>query len=491
MERQLEEQEAWLRTTLESVAEAIVVADPVGRIRILNRAAEAFSGWTAASAIGQRLETVVRLVEEESGDDLGDPAPLAILRGAAVPLDHGLLLIARGGREIAVEGTVAPVRSPSDTLLGVVLTLRDVSTRRWEERQLRQAQRVEAAGRLAAQVSAEYASLVQIIRSRTGLLARQLGDYSPAQAALAEIREAAIAAEQVTEKLAGLGARQVAQSEIVSLNAILRKMAKTLKTAANGRAITTIQPEPKAGRIKADPARIEQIILNLALHACAVVPEGGRVRFQTSRTEAPKHGALVSFASFSITYAAAEPNLDRLFDPAGSGLDGLALSVAHSIAAEHGGYLTARAVSEGTRIELLLPRLHEDSLRLDPSPSAGRALNILLVDGRERVRAQLHNFFESEGYNLLEASDREEAIALCRVRENGVDLLIADVAEAESILSALGSNHATLTVLTIVDMPVSAPREIRWPFTQETLLDRVTEILERPTLRSPAAKQLE
>src|SRR5579862_1265392 len=84
MERQLEEQEAWLRTTLESVAEAIVVADPVGRIRILNRAAEAFSGWTAASAIGQRLETVVRLVEEESGDDLGDPAPLAILRGAAV-----------------------------------------------------------------------------------------------------------------------------------------------------------------------------------------------------------------------------------------------------------------------------------------------------------------------------------------------------------------------------------------------------------------------
>jgi PAS domain S-box-containing protein len=122
MERQLEEQEAWYRTTLASVAEAIVVADPLGRIRTLNRAAEAFSGWSATNAIGQRLETVIRLVEEESGDELGDPAPLAILCGGAVPLDHGLRLMARGGREMAVEGTVAPVRSSAENLLGVVLT---------------------------------------------------------------------------------------------------------------------------------------------------------------------------------------------------------------------------------------------------------------------------------------------------------------------------------------------------------------------------------
>src|ERR1700736_4897958 len=100
VERQLEEQEAWHRTTLASVAEAIVVADTLGLIRTLNRAAETFSGWTAANAIGQRLESVVRLVEEESGNDLGDPVPLAILRGAPVPLDHRLRLISRGGREI-------------------------------------------------------------------------------------------------------------------------------------------------------------------------------------------------------------------------------------------------------------------------------------------------------------------------------------------------------------------------------------------------------
>ena len=476
MERQLEEQEAWYRTTLTSVAEAIVVADPFGRIRTMNRAAEAFSGWTAANAIGQRLETVIRLVEEESGSELGDPAPLAVLRGVPVPLDRGLRLIARGGREMAVEGTVAPVRS-SETLLGVVLTLRDVSARRWEERQLRQAQRVEAAGRLAARISTEYASLLQIIRSRTSFLSRQLGDYSPAQTALAEIREAAIAAEQVTEKLAGLGMRQVAQPEIVSLNSILRRMSKTIELAAGGRVVTAIQPEPEAGRIKADPAQIEQVIMNLVLHACAVVPDGGRILIQTSRTEAPQNGALASFASFRMTYAATEPDLDRLFDPAGSGQNGLALSVAHSIAAEHGGYLTARAVPEGTRIELLLPRVNEDAVQLEPAPGAGQARTVLLVDHRDRVRAQLHKFFESAGYNLLEASDREEASALGQVHEGPLDLLIADAAARDAILDELRLKHPDLECLTMVDQPEKSSLEIRRPFTQQQLLDRAAALL--------------
>ncbi len=479
VERQLEEQEAWLRITLASVAEAIVVADPSGRIRILNRAAEALSGWTAANATGQRLESVVRLVEEETGNDLGDPAPLAILRGAPVSLDHGMRLITRGGREIPVEGTVAPVRSSSETLLGVVLTLRDVTTRRWEERQLRQAQRVEAAARLAVRVSTEYASLVQIIRAKTSQLTRQFGDYSPAQAALEEIRAAALAVEQVNEKLAGLGARQVAQPEIVSLNAILRQMSKQIEAVAGARVVAAIQPEPGAGRIKADPSQIEQVIMNLVLHACSVIPEGGRLLIQTSRTEAPQNGTPASFSVFRLTYAATEPDPDHLFDPAGSGADGLALSAAHSVAAEHGGYLSARVIPEGARIELLLPRVNEEGRPPEPAPGAGQARTILLVDGRDRVRAQLHKFFESAGYNLLEASDREEASALGQVHEGPLDLLIADAADTDPILSELRPKHPSLDVLTMVDLPESSPREIRRPFTQQALLERTAVLLER------------
>lgn len=484
MESQLEQQEAWLRTTLASVADAIVVADISGRIRILNHAAEALTGWTPAAGIGQHLQSVVRLVEEETGNDLGDPAPLAILRGAPVTLDHGLRLISKDGREIAVEGTVAPVRSSSEAL-GVVLTLRDVSARRWEERQLWQAHRMEAAGRLAARVSTEYASLIQTIRSRTGQLVRQFGDYSPAQAALQEIREAAIAAEQVTENLAGLGTRQTAQSEIVSLNAILRRMSRMIETVAAGsRVVTAIQPAPDAGRIKADPSQIERAIMNLVLHACSILPQGGRLLIQTSRTEAPQHGALASFAAVSLDYAAPERDLDRLFDPSGSSQpssgggspDPWALSLTHSIATEHGGYLTARVVPGGTRIELLLPRFAE-VLPSESAPHAVQACTVLLVDARDRVRAQLHKFFESAGYNLLEASDPEEALALGQVHEGTLDLLIADTAHAAPLLEALLPRHPGLEALTMVDQPESSPREIRRPFTQHQLLERTEALL--------------
>ncbi|HEY2844256.1 MAG TPA: response regulator [Bryobacteraceae bacterium] len=485
MESQLEEQEAWLRTTLASVGDAIVVADASGRIRILNQAAETLTGWTTANGIGQHLDAVVRLVEEDSGNDVADPAPLAILRGAPVPLDRGLRLIAKGGREVAVEGTVAPVRSSSESL-GVVLSMRDVSTRRWEERQVRQAQRMEAAGRLAARVSSEYAALIQIIRSRTGQLAQQLGDYSPAQEALREIREAAIAAEQVTENLAGLGTRQVAQPEIVSLNAILRRMSRMIETVAGKRVVTAVQPAPDAGRIRADPAQVERAIMNLVLHACSMLPEGGRLLIQTSRTEAPQHGALASFASVSLHYAAAERDPDHLFDPAGSadngaahssGQDGLALALAHAIATEHGGYLTARVVPEGTRIEFLLPRFSEELLLSEAAPKPGQARTILLVDGRDRVRVQLHNFFEAAGYNLLEASDREEASALGQVHEGSLDLLIADAADTAPILDALRVRHPALEFLAMVDAAESSPREIHRPFTQQDLLARTAALL--------------
>jgi CheY-like chemotaxis protein len=180
-----------------------------------------------------------------------------------------------------------------------------------------------------------------------------------------------------------------------------------------------------------------------------------------------------------LSYAALEPDPDHLFDAAGSGKDGLALSVAHSIAAEHGGYLTARALPEGTRIELLVPRVNDESLLSEPADGAGQARTILLVDGRDRVRAQLHKFFESAGYNLLEASDREEASALGQVHEGPLDLLIADAADTDAILGELHPKHPGLDSLTMVDVPESSPREIRRPFTQQELLERTAALLER------------
>jgi DNA-binding response OmpR family regulator len=125
----------------------------------------------------------------------------------------------------------------------------------------------------------------------------------------------------------------------------------------------------------------------------------------------------------------------------------------------------------------LLPR-PEGSL---PDPIG--APSILLIEERAPVRAQLHNFFEANGYNLIEASDAAEAIALGEVHEGALDLLIVESAEADRAASGLRRAHPSLAVLRIVDRQEkadkqeNAPGEICAPFTQAALLDRVSELL--------------
>ena len=180
MERKLEEREALLRTTLESVADAVVVTDQSSRVLMLNAAAERLTGWTHAEAEGKPVLRVLGLVDIESGEPAEDPVPLAILKDSVMPLDRTWQLVSRSGFQMRIEGSAAPVKA-SGIALGSVLTFRDVSARLWEEKQLRQAQKVDAAGRMAARVSDEYTTLLANIRNQSEQLLRQFGEYSPAR----------------------------------------------------------------------------------------------------------------------------------------------------------------------------------------------------------------------------------------------------------------------------------------------------------------------
>jgi len=476
MERKLEEREALLRTTIGSVADAVVVTDHLSRVLMLNRAAENLTGWTHAEAEGQPVLRVLRLVDAESGEPAQDPVPLAILKDAPMPLDRTWQLISRGGVQMMIEGSAAPVKA-SGIALGTALTFRDVSARLWEEKQLRQAQRVDAAGRMAARISGEYETLLAIIRSQSEHLLRQFGDYSPAREAIEEIQESAAAAETLTRRLTRFGTRQATgEPELLSINGMLRRMAKLIESVAGARIEVAIRPSPQAGKVRVDAAQLEQAIMNLVLHACARMPEGGQLLIETGKTELPRAGSVAPYVSLNISHTGPETDLEKLFEPASIAEDGLALAMVHSSVAEHGGYISACPVSLGYRFEMLLP-LASEALLGDASPEPGAVASVLLVDYRERVRAQLHNHFEAEGYNLLEAVDDQEALALGEVHEGSLDLLVAEAADADRIGAALRQGHPRLQVLRIVDEAEAAANEIRRPFTQAALLEKAAQLL--------------
>ncbi len=499
MERLLEESEAWLRSILASIADAAVVVTAEGRVRLLNRAAERFTGWTQAEAEGQPVHKVVRLslgpLENEpgageAGESLFDPIPIALLRDAPVEFDRRARLLSRDGREMDVDGFVAPVRIEEE-VLGVVLTFRDASAHRWEERQLRQAHRLEAAGKLAAGAAGEYTTLIAIIRKQNELLLRQFGDYSAAREPLEEIHRAAAAADEITRRLEAFGTRQVWQPEALSVNGLLRRMARLIESAAGSRIRVAIRPSPGAGQVKAVVAQMEAAILNLVTHACDVMPQGGQLQIETARVDLPHAAHAEPYVLLAIAYSASEPEIERLFDPASAGGSGLALAQVHWLAAECGGYVSARSdPNGGSRIELLIPRLADQTVLAVPAgePAAILPAAILLVEPRESVRLELHNFFETAGYNLIEASDAEEAIVLGEVQEGSLDVLIAGGAQAGELLNHLRGFHPSLQALSVVEQAPQGPSEIRSPFTQQELLAKVSAMLGQRAARASASK---
>ena len=480
MERKLEEREALLRTTLGSVADAVVVTDHLSRVLMLNATAEKLTGWTHAEAEGKPVLRVLGLVDIESGEPVEDPVPLAILKDAVMPLDRTWQLVSRSGSQMRIEGSAAPVKA-SGIALGTVITFRDVSARLWEEKQLRQAQKVDAAGRMAARVSDEYSSLLANIRNQSEQLLRQFGEYSPARQSIEEIQESAAAAEALTRRLTRFGTRQATeQPEILSLNAMLRRMSKLIESVAGPRIELALRPSPVAGKIRVDAAQMEQAIMNLVLHACVLMPEGGQLAIETENAELPRFASVASYVTLNIAHTGQEPDLEKLFEPSSIGEDGLALAMVHGIVTEHGGYISAQSTSRGCRFELLLPRAAE-TLPADAGREPRGVPTVLLVDYRERVRAQLHNFFEAEGYNLLEAVDDQEALALGEVHEGSLDLLVAEAADAARIGAALRRNHPGLQVLRIVDhlgnRIEASGDQIRRPFTQAALLEKASQLL--------------
>ncbi len=478
MERKLEEREALLRTTLSSVADAVVVTDDRSRILMLNLAAEKLTGWTQEEAEGKQVLRVLGLVDMETGEPAEDPVPLAILKDSPIALDRTWQLISRSGFQLSIEGTASPVKA-SGIALGTVLTFRDVSARLWEEKQLRQAQKVDAAGRMAARVSSEYAALLANIRTQAEQLLRQFGEYSPARQSIEEIQESAAAAESLTRRLTRFGTRQATgQPELVSINGMLRRMSKLIESVAGARIDVSIRPSPDAGKVRVDAAQLEQAIMNLVLHACALMPEGGQLFLETANTNLPRFDSVASYVALNIVHTGQEPDLEKMFEPSSIAEDGLALAMIHGTVAEHGGYISAQLETRGCRFEVLLPRVQE-RLLAEGIPEPARIPSLLLVDYRERVRAQLHNYFEAAGYNLLEAVDDQEALALGEVHDGSLDLLVAEAADADRIGAVLKNQHPTLRVLRIVDRLENTSDEIQRPFTQAALLEKTARLLQQ------------
>ena len=438
--------DARLAGILEIAEDGIVSVDETHRISVFNQGAERIFGYAAAEILGQPLARLL-------------PAHLAEQHEAHVRTFAGSGETARRmgeRREIfgrRKDGTVFPAEASISKLIlhgetTFTAIVRDVTASRALEEQLRQAQKLEAVGRLAGGIAHDFNNLLTIVIGMSDLLRAEFSDGDPRRQDIEEIRKAADSGAVLTRQLLAFGRKQTLRPQLLSLSATLAGMQTMLPRLIGEHIKLALVSEPHLGLIRADPTQIEQIVLNLAANARDAMANGGTLVLETSnvtlddKEATPKlmnvtPGPYVQLAiSDNGTGMDAETQA-RIFEPffttkaRGQGT-GLGLASVYGIVKQSGGYVWVDSeLQRGTTFKILLPRIEgvadvpaATSSRLEPSDGSD---TVLLAEDNASVRDVACRALKLRGYQVLEATTGDDALALASQHAGRIDLLVTDV----------------------------------------------------------------
>jgi PAS domain S-box-containing protein len=419
-----------------------------------------------------------------------------------------------------IQARAFPVRDPGAQIKRVVGSARDITAdkqaaaelRRLEE-QLRQAQKMEALGRLAGGVAHDFNNLLSVVFGHSALLA--LGSPSPERLreSVTQIGRAAERAAALTRQLLAFGRRQVVEPEVLDLNALVTDVASMLQRLLGEGVQVSTKLQPDLRPVRVDPGQMEQVILNLALNARDAMPRGGRLTLETrdieldeatARAQADLGAGHYVLLAVSDTGAGMTPEVQaRIFEPffttkaVGQGT-GLGLSVVHGILKENGGHIAVQSLPDaGTTFKIYLPPsarpVVEGSAESAPSEPIQGGETVLLVEDEEPVREVTALMLGSLGYRVLEASNGEEALRVAQAGLEQVDLLMTDVVMpgmgGRDLADALQACMPGLKVLfqsgytddTVIRQGILHTEMVflQKPFTLAALSQKLREILDR------------
>ncbi len=426
---------------LDSLVNGIVTLDLDGRVVTLNGAAESLLGCPAVTVARGRHVTEV----------LDHTPELVAILQAALQWRTGrtatVTLPSRTGGGTPVEITTATLKGGEEQDLGVIVVVRDLTAVRALEAQLRHAQKMEAVGRLAGGVAHDFNNLLTVITGRSQLLLLKLPPESPLRRDVELVEETAHRASALTRQLLAFSRKQMVQARVVDLNEVVRGM-ETMLSRLIGEDITlATRLDPTAGCVRADPAQLEQMIVNLAVNARDAMPLGGRLTLETGFVRldegfARQHVGLRAGPHVRLVVRDTGVGMDglikaHLFEPffttkgPGKGT-GLGLATVYGIVTQSGGAIRVDSEpGQGAVFTIDFPRVDAPAdLPRDPGiPEAAPhgSETVLLVEDEPEVRGLARDILQQQGYTVLEAADGDEALRIGRGHGGPIHLLVTDV----------------------------------------------------------------
>jgi PAS domain S-box-containing protein len=438
--RLLEKDQARLATAVEQADEAIVITDPSSSILYVNPSFERVTGYTRAELIGNNPRIL------QSGQH--EPAFYQAMWSSLLAGQtwRGTLVNRRkDGSLFEEDAVITPIRDAAGAVVSYVGVKRDITRERSLEAQLRQSQKMEAVGQLAGGIAHDFNNLITAIRGysefvREGLPPEDRDDID--QVVLAADRAA-----ELTRQLLAFSRRQVLQPRVIGPAEIVEGIAPMLGRLLGEHIELMVQAAPDVGRIRVDPSKLEQIIVNLAVNARDAMPGGGRLVIETTNAEIdvrsePSHAEMTPgpYVVLRVTDTGCgmdEETRARVFEPffttkePGSGT-GMGLAVVYGIVAASGGeiYLSSE-LGRGTTFEIYLPRVDEEAIAAavttDGAAVPRGSETILLVEDEAGVRTFARRALEGLGYTVLQATNGAEAVALVAEHTGRIDLVVTDV----------------------------------------------------------------
>ena len=409
-----------------------------------------------------------------------------------------------GGVTPWVRVHTAPLLDDQGQIVGHAGAVEDLTERRYVDEQLRQAQKMEAVGKLAGGVAHDFNNILTAIHGYSELLLERPECTEPMRREIEEVRKAAERAGALTRQLLTFSRRQVLQPKVLDLNVLLADLYNMMRRVIGEDLDLQAISGPALRLVKADPGQIEQVILNLAVNARDAMPHGGRLTIETRNVDldaayAGLHpgvqpGPYVKLAVSDGGSGMDEETRSRLFEPffttkAGQGT-GLGLSIVYGVVQQSGGHLSVESQpGAGTTFEIYLPQAEaaaaEEPEATVVEPAAGGSETILLVEDEAPVKDLVRTILQRCGYSVLEAADGATALHLAEAHPGAIHLLFTDVVmpglSGPELLKRLAPQRPGMQVLYMsgyADKTVPGNHFLQKPFTKEALVRKVREALE-------------
>jgi len=439
---QLVEREELFRLISENAADMIAVVDPSGR-RLYNSPAYArILGYTdeelANTSFFEQVHPDDRPVAEQAAKEA---------TGGSEGQTIQYRMRHKDGSWHVIESCASAILNAQKQVEKLVIVNRDVSERRQLEEKFRQAQKMEAVGRLSGGVAHDFNNLLGVIIGYAEFLQENLDPENTLRSSVDEILKAGKRAASLTRQLLAFSRQQVLDPKVLDLNGVVSDMDKMLRRLIGEDVELSTVLGPNLGRLKADQGQLEQVVMNLVVNARDAMPQGGRLVIDTQNMvmddafirRYPYPVQPGPYVCLTVTDSGIGMDAEtkaRAFEPffttkeKGKGT-GLGLSTVYGVVKQSGGYIDIySAPGAGTTFKIYLPRVDE-AIKADAPAGTATSFTgnetILLAEDEASLRTLTRNTLELCGYKVLEAKDGIEALQVSDGYKSSIDLLLTDM----------------------------------------------------------------